>query len=322
MKKTLAFVVIVALSITCALAQSWQKVTPTNQCTNRHENSLTAIGNKLVLVGGRGVKPVESFDIKTNTWTKHVETPLEMSHFQAINYKGEMWVIGAFTGGYPHEVPIPDVYIFNIEKNEWRKGPSIPEDRRRGAAGAFVYKNKIYIICGETDGHWDGTNAWFDEYDPKTDRWRRLADAPHIRDHVGASVVGDKLYLAGGRRSTAKIQQVLNLTEPAVDVYDFRTGKWSTLSEAQNLPTKRAGASSVVLGKKVLIMGGESDAQEESHANVEAFNTQTMQWEILPMLNKGRHGTGAVNVKGKVYTVAGSGNRGGGPELNSIEVFE
>jgi N-acetylneuraminic acid mutarotase len=322
MKKHLTLLLLAGFSAMTAFAQTWQKVSPANECTNRHENSLTAIGNKLVLVGGRGVKPVESFDLKTNTWTKHVPTPLEMSHFQAITYKGEMWVIGAFTGGYPHEVPIPDVYIFNIEKNEWRKGPSIPEDRRRGAAGAFVYNNKIYIICGETDGHWDGTNAWFDEYDPKTDTWTKLPDAPHIRDHVGASVVGDKLYLAGGRRSTAKIQQVLNLTEPAVDVYDFKTGQWSTLSDAQFLPTKRAGASSVVLGKKVLIIGGESDAQEESHANVEAFNTQTMQWEILPMLNKGRHGTGAVNVKGKIYTVAGSGNRGGGPELNTIEVFE
>ncbi|MEQ8813072.1 MAG: hypothetical protein RIE59_28630, partial [Imperialibacter sp.] len=69
MKKILSFIVIVATSATCALAQTWQKVTPTNECTNRHENSLTAIGNKLVLAGGRGVKPVESFDIKTNTRT-------------------------------------------------------------------------------------------------------------------------------------------------------------------------------------------------------------------------------------------------------------
>lgn len=322
MKKLSITAAVVLFAAHMATSQAWETLQTSNECTNRHENSLTAIGDKLVLVGGRGVKPVESFDLKTATWSKHAETPLEMSHFQAIEYKGEMWILGAFTGGYPHEVPIPDVYIFNLQKNEWRKGPSIPEGRRRGAAGAFVYKDKIYLICGEVDGHWDGTNAWFDEYDPKTDTWKTLPDAPHIRDHVGASVVGDKLYIAGGRRSTAKIQQVLNLTEPAVDVYDFKTGKWSTLSEAQNLPTLRAGASSVVLGKKVLIIGGESDAQTESHSEVEAFNTQTMQWEKLPSLNKGRHGTGAVNVKGKIYTVAGSGNRGGGPELNSVEVYK
>lgn len=44
-------------------------------------------------------------------------------------------------------------------------------------------------------------------------------------------------------------------------------------------------------------------------------------WEKLSPLQQGRHGTGAVVVDGKIYIVAGSGNRGGGPELNSIEVL-
>lgn len=305
-----------------AIAQEWQVVEAENSCTNRHENSLTAVGNKLVLVGGRGIKALEVYDPKTNTWKQYAETPLEMHHFQAVAYKGELWVLGAFTGGYPHETPVPNIYIFNIDKNEWRKGPEIPEDRRRGAAGAFVYKDKIYVVCGIQDGHWDGHVGWFDEYNPNDDTWKKLPDAPHVRDHVHAAVVDNKLVVAGGRRSTAKIGQVLNLLEPAVDVFDLKTGQWSTLPEAQNLPTLRAGASSVVLGKKVLVIGGESDAQVPSHSEVEALDTKNMTWEKLPSLQNGRHGTGAVTVKGKVYTVAGSGNRGGGPELNSIEVFE
>jgi len=36
----------------------------------------------------------------------------------------------------------------------------------------------------------------------------------------------------------------------------------------------------------------------------------------------GRHGTGAALVKDKVYIVAGSKNRGGGPEINTIEVLQ
>ena len=316
------FLLLFLIFFSQAIAQEWQVVETENSCTNRHENSLTAVGDKLVLVGGRGIKALEVYDPKSNTWKKYAETPLEMHHFQAVAYKGELWVLGAFTGGYPHETPIPNIYIFSIEKNEWRKGPEIPEDRRRGAAGAFVYKDKIYVVCGIQDGHWDGHVGWFDEYDPKNNTWKKLPDAPHVRDHVHAAVVDNKLVVAGGRRSTARIGQVLNLLEPAVDVYDLKTGQWSTLPEAQNLPTLRAGASSVVLGKKVLVIGGESDAQVPSHSEVEALDIKNMTWETLPSLQNGRHGTGAVTVKGKVYTVAGSGNRGGGPELNSIEVFE
>ena len=319
MRSVLLFVV--AFSSQYLFAQTWQIVQPKNECTNRHENSLTAIGEKLVLIGGRGVKPVEVFDIKTNTWSKLIETPLEISHFQAITYRNEVWVLNAFTGSYPHELPIPDVYIFNIEKNEWRKGPSIPADRRRGSGGAFVYNGKIYMICGEVDGHWDGTVAWFDEYDPKTNSWKKLADAPHIRDHVGAAVVDDKLYLAGGRRSSAKTNQVLNTTEATVDVYDFKTAMWTTLDASLNLPTLRGGPCAVVWNNKVVVIGGESDKQQAAHQDAEAFDPKTSKWDKLPNMNIGRHGTGAVNVGGKIYIVAGSGNRGGGPELNSIEVF-
>jgi N-acetylneuraminic acid mutarotase len=320
MRQTLAFIFLTLLLET-AMAQEWKTLSPSNSCTNRHENALAAVKDQLILLGGRGVKPVESFDLKTNKWTKLVESPLEMHHFQAITYKDEVWVLGAFTGGYPHETPIPNIYIFNPEKNEWRVGPEIPADRRRGAAGVFVYKDKIYIVCGIQDGHWDGHVAWVDEFNPKTNEWKKLPDAPHVRDHVQAVVVDDKIYVAGGRRSTARIGQVLNTTETAVDVYDLKTGKWTTLPESSNLPTMRAGNATVVIDKKIVVIGGESGEQVPAHSEVEALDSRSLKWEGLPSLKQGRHGTGAVVVKGKVYIVAGSGNRGGGPELNSIEVF-
>lgn len=318
----LTFPLFLSLFTLLAPAQEWKTVTAENTCTERHENALAAVKGKLILLGGRGMKPVESYDPKTGEWEKLRESPLEMHHFQAVTVENEVWVLGAFTGKYPHEKPIPNIHIFNPARNEWRVGPEIPEDRRRGAAGVFVYKGKVYIVCGIQDGHWDGHVAWMDVYDPKTNQWQKLPDAPHVRDHVQAVVVNDKVYVAGGRRSTARIGQVLNLTEKAVDVFDFKTGKWTTLPQGNDLPTARAGNASVVLGKKVLVIGGESGEQVPAHSEVEAFNTTTMKWETLPSLRQGRHGTGAVNVNGKIYIVAGSGNRGGGPELNSIEVFD
>lgn len=307
-----------ALSSYC---QAWETVKTETSCTNRHENALAAAEDKLILLGGRGIKPVESFDLKTKKWSQLAESPLEMHHFQAVTFNNEVWVLGAFTGGYPHETPIPDIHIFNPAKNEWRVGPQIPADRRRGAAGVFVYKGKIYIVCGIQDGHWDGHVAWMDEYDPKKNQWKKLPDAPHVRDHVQAVVVDDKIIVAGGRRSTARIGQVLNTTEAAVDVYDFKTGKWTTLPESSNLPTLRAGNASVVVDNKVIVIGGESGEQVPAHNEVEALNVKDMKWETLSPLNQGRHGTGAVVVNGKIYIVAGSGNRGGGPELNTIEIL-
>ena len=312
----------VRLSAISVSAQLWKAAEPENLPEKRCENAMGTAHGKLYLFGGRGIKTVDEYDPKKNSWTSLSKTPLEIHHFQAVSYKEEVYVLGAFTGGYPHETPIPNIYIFNPLKDEWRKGPEIPENRRRGAAGAFVLNDKIYMVCGIQDGHWDGQVAWFDEYDPIADKWKTIADAPRPRDHVQVAVTGNKLYVAGGRLSTARINQVLNTTIKEVDVYDFKSGKWSTLDASNNLPTLRAGNTTVAYDSKILIIGGESDAHVEAHNEVEAFDPQTQKWEKLPPLQQGRHGTQAVVLNKKVYMAGGCGNRGGGPELNVMEILE
>ncbi len=300
-------------------AQAWQPFTPTNACTARSESTLATIQNKIYLLGSRGIRPVDAYDIKTNTWTPMQAPPMELHHFQATVYKNEIWVLGAFTQNYPHELPVDHVYIFNPTKNEWRQGPAIPSGRLRGSAGVTRYKNKIYIVGGMQDGHWDGHVAWLDEYNPKTNTWKILADAPRARDHVQVDIHQGKIYMIGGRRTTAKTNNVLNLKEAAIDVYDIKSNTWATLPTT--LPTLRADASVVNYKDQMIVMGGESDTQVPGHTEVEALNVNTLKWENLPKLSQGRHGTGAVRIKNKIYYIAGAGNRGGGPELSSGEVL-
>lgn len=300
--------------------ESWKVVETTSDPTPRHENSFVACEGKLYSLGGRGQRPVEEYDPKTNTWSKLADAPMEISHFQAIAFNGEIWVVGAFTGGYPHETPIPEILIFNPETKEWRKGPAIPKERLRGSAGVFVREDKIYLVCGIQDGHWDGFVSWFDVLDPQTGKWTPLPDAPRPRDHVSAALVGDKLYLAGGRTSHAKINKVIDTTIKEIDVYDFKKGSWETLNTT--IPTERAGNSNLGIGHYLVVMNGESGVQVPSHAEVEVLNTKTNEWIKLPNLNQGRHGTGTAYLNGKIYVQAGSGNRGGGPELTSMEVLD
>lgn len=316
------FILIMSCLGTILTAQNWQILTTQNECSTRHENAMAAIGNRLYLLGGRGMRPVDELNLASKTWTALDTTPLEMSHFQALSYKGEIYVLGAFTGSYPHEKPIENIYIFNPKSNEWRKGPEIPKDRLRGAAGTFIRNNKFYIVCGIQDGHWDGFTGWFDEYDPATNTWRKLPDAPHARDHISVAVVKDKLVVAGGRTSWAKTNQVLQLTLKEVDIYDFKTNTWTTLDASKNIPTQRAGATAIAYKGKVLVIGGESPAHVEAHNEVEAFDLKTMQWEKWPSLKTTRHGTQVVMAKGKLYIGAGSKNRGGGPELKTVEVLQ
>lgn len=267
------------------------------------------------------MKPVEAYDPATNTWEMKKMAPLEMHHYQAVPYQDKIYVIGAFTGGYPHETPIPHVYIYDPANDEWTRSHEIPEERRRGAAGVVVHNDKFYVVGGIEDGHWADNRDYMDEYDPKTGNWQTLPSLPRVRDHFQAVVVDDKLYAVGGRKSFAKEGHTFELTYGEVDVYDFSEKKWETLSSPDDLPTQRAGSSTVAYNKGFIVVGGESINQVAAHAEVEYFEPGKA-WKKIAPLKRGRHGMQVVPIAGKFYVAAGCGNRGGNPELTSIEVFK
>lgn len=246
---------------------------------------------------------------------------MELHHFQAVEYDGRIYVVGAMTGRYPTEPPVPNVTIYDPATDQWIVGPEIPADRRRGGAGAVVHDGVIYIVAGIQNGHYDGHVAWLDAFDPRTNTWRRLPDAPRPRDHFHAAVIDGRIYAAGGRRSSAATGQVFELTVPEVDVYDIATGQWSTLPPSANIPTPRAGTTAAVVNGRLLVIGGESAAQLEAHSEVEAYDPRTGTWTSLAPLLTGRHATQAAEYQGRLYIAAGSRTRGA-TEIDSHEVYE
>jgi len=302
-----------------ASSASWRTVEAEGAPTARHECGFAESGGKFYLIGGRGERPTDVYDPAVNRWRRAAAAPLEIHHLQPAAYQDKIYVLGALTGGFPDEDPIPHVLIYDPSADKWTEGPPIPEDRRRGAAGAAVHQGKIYLVCGIVEGHLGGFVNWLDEFDPATGEWRELPDAPRPRDHFQAAVLDGKLYAAGGRTTSHRTGQTMELTIPEADVYDFASGEWTTLDA--RLPTERAGTACAVRGGQVVVIGGESASQEQAHAEVEAYNPASGRWTALPPLVRGRHGMGAIAFEGALYTAAGSGNRGGGPELTSLEML-
>jgi N-acetylneuraminic acid mutarotase len=289
------------------------------QLTRRHENGYVKVGSRFYLLGGRRIQPVDIFDPATGAWTKGAPPPIELHHFQALEYERRLWVVGAMTGRYPTEPPVDVIYLYDPATDAWTKGPEIPADRRRGGAGVVLYEGEIFVIAGITNGHTDGHVKWFDAFNPKTGQWRRLPDAPRARDHFHAAVIDGKLYAAGGRTSSFATGQVFELTVPEVDVYDFKTGRWTTLPPTANIPTPRAGSTVAVVNGRLLVIGGES-AQPLAHADVEAYDPASGTWAKLPPLSMGRHATQAVLHEGRIYLASGSRTRGG-TEVDSQEIY-
>jgi hypothetical protein len=323
-RKSIFFLLVLAFGAACSvqkpapLNNTWEQVSSKDgsEPVQRHEAGFVEAGGQFVLLGGRGIRPVSIFDPSTGVWREGSPPPIELHHFQAINVDNKVYIAGALTGRFPGETPVPNIYIYDPVRDQWSVGPDIPAARRRGAAGVVFYEGKIYMVCGIADGHRGEHRKWFDVYDPETGVWAVLPDAPRERDHFQATVVNDQLYLVGGRLSMAP-EKGFSETIGEVDVFDFKTGTWTTL--ANPLPTPRAGSYNFAWGNEVIVLGGESAAQEAAHAEVEALDVRNHTWRRLSPMIEGRHGTGALVYEGAVYVASGSGNRGGGPELKTLE---
>lgn len=288
---------------------------PNPRAEVRHENGFIEVEGEFYLIGGRGYKPTNVFG--GDDWTKNGFTR-NIHHFQAVAADGKIYIVCAFSEWWPEEIPLEHVLEYDIDRGKLVSGHVIPEARRRGAGGTVLYDDMIYVVGGITNGHVDGTVAWFDAYDRDNGDWLILDDAPHARDHVHVATIEDKLYVAGGRLSATDMANDEELVRE-VDVYDFFSRQWTVLNEP--IPTPRAGAATVAWRRLLVVIGGESSGQQTAHDEVEYYDPAAEHWGTLPNLIRGRHGTSAFVYLDSIYVCAGSGNRGGGPELSSIEVF-
>ncbi|MDT0646275.1 malectin domain-containing carbohydrate-binding protein [Zunongwangia sp. F260] len=293
--------------------------------TPRHECSFVQAGDKFYLMGGReNPGTIDVYDYSSNSWEALVDSaPVEFNHFQATEYKGLIWIIGAFKDNhFPRESPAEFIWAFDPAARVWIQGPEIPLNRQRGSAGLVVYKDKFYVVGGNTVGHNGGAVAWFDEYDPATGTWTPMLDAPHVRDHFHAVMIGNELYVAGGRLSGGTGGTFKPLVAE-VDVYDFNSATWRTLSGAKNLPTPRAGCTSVNYRDKLLVIGGEVEAEiidgqavSDALKITEEYDPVRQTWKRLPNMNYKRHGTQAVVSGDAIFILAGSYELGGGSQRN------
>ncbi|SKB65404.1 N-acetylneuraminic acid mutarotase [Salegentibacter holothuriorum] len=316
--KIYLLLIIFCFTVSNLYSQSWKKLPTNDNAQKRHENAFVQAGKRFILIGGRGNKPIDVYNTENQSWKKGAQPPLEMHHSQAIAIDGLVYILGAFTGSWPTEDPIPNIYIYDPLEDLWIKGPEIPEDRRRGAAGVALKDKKIYIINGITNGHTSGWVNWFDEYDLYKNKWNVLPDSPNKRDHFQAAIIGNILFVAGGRKSGSVDGNGFAGTVKPTDIYDFDTKKWTS---AEAIPTPRAGTAIGILDNNPVIIGGESDMQEAAHSEAEVFNLAKKTWETLSPMNQGRHGTQAISLNKQIIIGAGSGERGGSPELNTFEIF-
>jgi N-acetylneuraminic acid mutarotase len=277
------------------------------------------VGGKAYLVGGRGYKPVDIYDPVTKTWTTGAQAPQDIHHVQCVAARAKIWVMAAWTGGYPQEKNAEYIYVYDPATNQWSTKTALPADRRRGSAAVVVSndESKIYVSHGNTGGHEQNNFAvslgYLDVYDIDNDSWTALPDAPNPRDHTCAAIIDGRICVAGGRNGGEVGWPAVSAT----DCYDIATRTWSV--EAA-IPNNRSGAAcGTTCDGKLMVAGGEEEWKAQEYTSI--FDGK--KWTNLAPLVDSRHGTGlAVDCQANlIYIASGAGEGGGGPELLTMETF-
>lgn len=117
----------------------------------------------------------------------------------------------------------------------------------------------------------------FCRYDPKENKWTKVAPMTTRRLGVAVAVLGGYLYAIGGSDG----QSPLN----TVERYDPRHNKWTLVSP---MSTRRKHLGCAVFNNLIYAVGGRDDCMELSSA--ERYNPHTNSWSPIVAMTSRRSG--------------------------------
>ncbi|XP_006879528.1 PREDICTED: kelch-like protein 38 [Elephantulus edwardii] len=175
-----------------------------------HKNfifSIGGLGDRQEVLGS-----MERYDSICNVWESMAHMPVDVLH-PAVAVKDQRLYL--FGGEDTMQNPVRLIQVYHISRNTWFK----METRmiKNVCAPAVVLGEWLVIVGGYT--------RRILAYDPKSNKFVKCADMKDRRMHHGATVIGNKLYVTGGRRLTADCSIE---DSDAFDCYDPETDVWTS----------------------------------------------------------------------------------------------
>lgn len=249
----------------------------------------------------------DAYDVSSDTWTRLADMPEPSTHAPAVVVGDTIWLIGGYVGDHPGGATT-HVWKYDISADSWSRGPDLPAPR--GAGGAAVVGGKIHFVGGTNrvaGAHNDPDQS--DHYildTSGTGPWTTGPALPNPRNHMGATAIGDKIYVVGGQHRHE--EGTSNQTQ--VDVFDTSEGQWS---RAADMPVGRGhiSASTFATDGRIFVVGGaENGGAGVPSSRVASYDPATDTWAELPSLPAGRKTPVAGAVGDVLVSATGNGPSG------------
>ncbi|KAI8625835.1 hypothetical protein F5Y19DRAFT_448934 [Xylariaceae sp. FL1651] len=298
------------------------------------EHGAAATSSDLYVIGGISLNAstassppsrydVSAYNFKTATWRSVASLPLGLTHANAAEVDGKIYVLGGLTGDGKNALWIYTTacLVYDPKLDTWTELPPMAEDQGRGASAVGVFGTTVYLAGGLRSTHLvpGGLEETIDtvtSYDVRTGVWTTLPSLPAPRDHVAGAVVGTKFFVAGGRdHGHANFRN----TTWALDLRAPEAG-WAVKSE---MPTARGGLASGIIGRHIVTFGGEGNAAAASGVfpQTEAYDVECDEWTKLDPMPVPRHGMTAASVRGSIFIAGGGIVEAGGEPVDIFTSF-
>jgi len=125
--------------------------------------------------------------------------------------------------------------------------------------------------------------------------WQFGPPMPTPRYGFGVGVVGEKIYVIGGRNDT----KILDM----IEAYNTITSSWESIPV--KLPTPRCYMGCATYEGKIYIIGGMTTLSGHNTSLVERFDPATNLWDTVAPLPRAKSGLVACTYANKIYAVGG-----------------
>ena len=254
-------------------------------------------------------------------WEQAPSLPDARHHLGFASNIHYLYAIGGFSGpkGAAWQ-PQSSVYRLDTRAEEWVSAPSLPSPLAESVY-ATIGMN-IHVIGGKTRAYGSDKNSDSTaHYVLKNNAyWSRAEPLPTPRNSAASVVIGDSIYVIGGRVSGDAPKNL-----DTVEVYNSKSDSWRTLSP---LPVAAAGLAASVIDGKILVTGGEAfDYQSDTrsgkvYASAWLYDPKLDEWQSLPDMPWPRHGHGQVTHNEIVYVIGGAAKLGPQETLSSTMAFK
>lgn len=244
-------------------------------------------------------------------WEPRVPLSTPRSRLRVVNLANRLYAIG---GEQADGSTVANVDTYDLQVNEWRAAPPLPEALANLAAVTF--QEQIYVAGGTRKSGEEPAatpaimvSDRFFVFDPKQAAWAVAGQLPN--PIAGAELVADEaaLYLLGGWDGRNMHDEIWRLT-PSVNK---AAPNWTLVGR---LRTPIAFFGAALANGEIFVVGGH-DGQHDLNT-AEAYTLSSGEWRELPPLSSPRSGLRLVYDGLALFAVGG-----GGPyEIDTHERFD